>query len=87
MLNKDVRSRLLAFFFHLAMMNGYDESSASFSMNNFLTHDDIAKLIGSTRQTVTTIANQLEDEGLLNISRKKILIPDVKKLQQLVMIS
>jgi CRP/FNR family transcriptional regulator, cyclic AMP receptor protein len=87
MLNKDVRSRLLAFFFHLAMMNGYDESSASFSMNNFLTHDDIAKLIGSTRQTVTTIANQLEDEGLLKISRKKILIPDVKKLQQLVMIS
>ena len=87
MLNKDVRSRLLAFFFHLALMNGYDESSASFSMNNFLTHEDIAKLIGSTRQTVTTIANQLEDDGLLKISRKKILIPDVKKLQQLVMIS
>ena len=87
MLNKDVRSRLLAFFFHLAMMNGYDESSATFSMNNFLTHDDIAKLIGSTRQTVTTNTNQLEDEGLLKISRKTILIPDVKKLRQLVMIS
>lgn len=87
MLNKDVRSRLLAFFYHLAIMDGYDGSSASYSIDNFLTHDDIAKLIGSARQTVTTFINQLEEEGLLKISRKKILIPDVKKLEQLVMVT
>ena len=87
MLNKDVRSRLLSFFYHLAIMDGYDGSFASYSVNNFLTHDDIAKLIGSARQTVTTFINQLEDEGLLKISRKKIFIPDVKKLEQLVMVT
>ncbi|MEP6701125.1 MAG: Crp/Fnr family transcriptional regulator, partial [Bacteroidota bacterium] len=87
MLNKDVRSRLLAFFYHLAIMDGYDGSSASYSIDNFLTHDDIAKLIGSARQTVTTFINQLEEEGLLKISRKKILIPDFKKLEQLVMVT
>ena len=85
MLNKDVRSRLLAFFYHLAIMNGYDGMAESYSMNNFLTHEDIAKLIGSTRQTVTTFVNLLKEDGLLKISRKKIQIPDVKKLQQLVM--
>ncbi len=87
MLNKDVRTRLLAFFYNLAMIDGYDGSTTSYSFDNFLTHDDIAKLIGSARQTVTTFINQLEEEGLLKISRKKILVPDVKKLQQLVIVT
>lgn len=87
MLNKDVRSRLLAFFYNLAMMEGYNGDTATFSFNNFLTHDDIAKLIGSARQTVTTVINQLEEEGLLKISRKKITLPDTKKLRQLVMVT
>jgi CRP/FNR family transcriptional regulator, cyclic AMP receptor protein len=87
MLNKDVRSRLLAFFYHLALVNGFDKISVSFSMDNFLTHDDIAKLIGSARQTVTSFINHLEEEGLLKISRKKILLPDMKKLHQLVIVT
>ncbi len=84
MLNRDVRSRLLAFFYNLAMMEGYDGTSTAYSFPNFLTHDDIAKLIGSARQTVTTFISQLDDEGILKISRKKIYIPDVRKLGQLV---
>jgi CRP/FNR family transcriptional regulator len=87
MLNKDVRSRLLAFFYHLAIMDGYDGSTASWMIENFLTHGDIGKLIGSSRQTVTTFINQLEEEGLIKISRKKILIPDVKEVQELVMVT
>lgn len=87
MLNKDVRSRLLAFFYHLAIKNGYNSTAESFFLDNFLTHEDIAKLIGSTRQTVTTFLNQMEDEGLLKITRKKIFIPDVKKIQQLVIVT
>ncbi len=87
MLNKDVRSRVLAFFYHLAVMDGYDGSSPSYTMSNFLTHDDIAKLIGSARQTVTTMINQLEGEGLLKISRKKIIITDAAKLKQLVVVT
>jgi CRP/FNR family transcriptional regulator, cyclic AMP receptor protein len=87
MLNKDVRSRLLAFFYHLADIHGCDDSSTAYSFDNFLTHDDVAKLIGSARQTVTTFINQLEEEGLLKISRKKITIPDTKKLRQLVIVT
>ena len=87
MLNKDVRSRLLAFFYNLAVMEGYDGISPSCTIDNYLTHDDVAKLIGSARQTVTTFINQLEDEGLLKISRKKIFIPDMKKVQQLVVVT
>jgi len=84
MLNKDVRSRLLAFFYNLAMMDGYDGQAAGYTMENFLTHEDIAKLIGSARQTVTTFINQLEEEGVLLINRKKITLPDMQKLRKLV---
>ena len=87
MLNKDVRSRILAFFYNLAMIDGYDGSTTSYSFDNFLTHDDMAKLIGSARQTVTSFISQLEEEELLKITRKKILITDVKKLQQLVIVT
>lgn len=87
MLNKDVRSRLLAFYYHLAQLEGYDGSGIAFSFRNFLTHDDVAKLIGSARQTVTTVISQLEEEGLVKISRKKITIPDMGKLKQLVIVT
>ena len=87
MLNKDVRARLLAFFYQLAINNGYDGAGGSFEMDNFLTHEDIARLIGSARQTVTTFINQLEEEGLLKLSRKQITLPDVKKIQKLVIVT
>lgn len=87
MLNKDVRTRLLGLFYHLARQNGYDGSSLTFRMENFLTHDEIARLIGSARQTVTTMISQLEEEGLLKLSRQEILIPDIKKLQKLVIVT
>ena len=87
MLNNDVRSRLLGFFYQLAKQSGYDGEAQSFSLDNFLTHDEIARLIGSARQTVTTFINQLEEEGLVKISRREISIPDVKKLQKLVIVT
>lgn len=87
MLNKDVRSRLLGFFYQLIMQDGYDGSSQSHDIDNFLTHDDIARLIGSARQTVTTAINQLEDDGYIKITRQKIYISDVKALQKLVIVT
>jgi CRP/FNR family transcriptional regulator, cyclic AMP receptor protein len=87
MLNKDVRTRLLAFFYHLAMIDGYQGITVSHTLDNFLTHEDIAKLIGSARQTVTSFIKQLEEDGLVKISRKQIMIPDMKKLHQLVIVT
>jgi len=80
LLNKDVRTRLIGFFYQLAMQHGCKEDQVSCSIENFLTHDDIARLIGSSRQTVTTIINELEAEGMLSFSRQQIEIKDVKLL-------
>ena len=80
LLNKDVRPRLIGFFYQLVLQHGYKEDQDSCCIENFLTHEDIARLIGSSRQTVTTTINELESEGILTFSRQLIDIKDVKLL-------
>jgi CRP/FNR family transcriptional regulator len=83
LLQRDVRSRLLYFFSSLTRQFPSHMSENRFSMENILTHDDVARLIASTRQTVTTMLSQLQQEDLIVFSRKQLEIPDVKKLQKL----
>jgi len=45
-----------------------------------LTHEDIAKLTGTTRQTTTTVFNKLEKEGIIVYDRNRILIKDINRL-------
>lgn len=84
LLNKDVKTRLLDFFWQLLQLNTGDETPAGFCIPNYLTHEDIAHLIGSSRQTVTTMINELAEEGVLSYNRQQICFPDVKKIKKLV---
>lgn len=45
-----------------------------------LTHEDIAKLTGTTRQTTTTVFNKLEKDGVITYDRNRILVKDITKL-------
>lgn len=76
-LNKDVRTRLIQFLLQLSVQKGKIITSNTASIERFLSHEDIAKLIGSTRQTVTTLLNQLSKEKLIKISKTNILINDI----------
>lgn len=81
LLQRDVKERLLYFFFNLTRQFPQYVQGNSFDMTNILTHEDVARLIASSRQTVTTFINQLEQEGMILFSRQLLQIPDVKKLQ------
>ncbi len=83
LLQRDVRSRLLYFFHSLTLQYKTHLHDNVFEITNFLTHDDVARLIGSSRQTVTTMLNELEKEGHVQFSRQTIKIADVKKMQNL----
>ena len=83
LLNKDVRSRLLNFFYQLLQLNLADQTSGGLCIPNYLTHEDIAHLVGSSRQTVTTMINELAEENVLTYNRQQICFPDVKKIQKL----
>ncbi len=81
-LNKDVKSRLAQLLLQLAKdKNAVVNNTAA--IDKFLTHDDIAKLIGSSRQTVTTSLNQFEKENIIKITKKEILINDVASLKKI----
>ncbi len=81
LLNKDVKTRLVNFLVMLAKEEGESEDGNQYNIQNFLTHEDIAQLIGSSRQTVTTLLNELENAGFVNVTRQVIKIPSVKSLQ------
>jgi len=82
LLNKDVKTRLVHFFWQLVEQKLGDHTAEGFCIPNYLTHEDIANLIGSSRQTVTTMINELEGEGILSYDRNQICFLNVKKLQK-----
>ncbi len=83
MLHADVKTRLIRFFYDMIQSSNLSLSENSVTLDNFLTHDDIAHLIGSTRQTVTMVFNEPEIKQLVNISRKYIIIPDIKAMHKM----
>jgi CRP/FNR family transcriptional regulator len=82
LLHKDVKTRLIGFLVMLAREEGETIDADSYTIQNFLTHDDIAQLIGSSRQTVTTMLNELEATNFISVNRQVIQIPSVKSLQK-----
>ncbi len=82
LLNRDVKTRLIHFLWQLVEQNLVESTAEGFCMPNYLTHEDIASLIGSSRQTVTTMINELETDGILSYNRQEICFLDVKKLQK-----
>ncbi len=81
-LNSNVKTRLLHFITELIYSNPNCIQANSFRMNNFLTHDDIARLIGSSRQTVTMSIKELEIKKYLKISRRQIQIDNIKAIEK-----
>ena len=78
---KDVRTRLVEFIADMAEESG-KESGSTVRVTHFYTHKDIADLIGTSRQTVTTTLNELKGEGLLDFNRKEFVIPNLADLKK-----
>jgi CRP/FNR family cyclic AMP-dependent transcriptional regulator len=76
---KDARTRIIEFLKDAAAWKGKKVGFETMIPTK-LTHKDIAALTGTSRQTVTTILNELKEQNLINFDRKKILIRDLDKL-------
>lgn len=77
---KDARTRIIDFIRDMAEESG-KEVGDEIMVKHFLTHQDIANLTASSRQTVTTVLNELKEDNLIYFERKKILIRDLDKLK------
>lgn len=77
---KDARTRIVDFLKELAEENGV-EVGAEIMVKHHLTHQDIANLTASSRQTVTTVLNELRTNNLIYFERKKFLIRNLEELK------
>lgn len=76
---KDARTRIIEFLKDMAEERGQKVGFETM-IKNHLTHKDIASLTGTSRQTVTTVLNELRELNIINFDRRRILIRDVAKL-------
>ena len=77
---KDARTRIIEFLKDAAAWKGRKVGFETMIPTK-LTHKDIASLTGTSRQTVTTILNELKEANLIYFDRRKILIRDFEELK------
>jgi CRP-like cAMP-binding protein len=77
---KDARSRVVEFIIDMAEEQG-EKVGLETMIKNSLTHQDIANLTATSRQTVTSVLNDLRSRNLINFNRKQILVRDLKTLR------
>jgi len=77
---KDARTRIIEFIKDTASWKGKKVGFETLIPTK-LTHKDIASLTGTSRQTVTTILNELKEQNLINFDRRRILIRDLERLK------
>lgn len=77
---KDARTRVVEFIKDTAAWKGKKVGFETLIPTK-LTHQDIAALTGTSRQTVTTILNDLKEKNLINFDRKRILVRDLEALR------
>jgi CRP/FNR family transcriptional regulator len=73
LVSKDARTRMITFLKEWAEKEGV-VSGDKIIIENYLTQNDIAQIICTSRQTATQLINELEEQKLISYNRKHIVI-------------
>ena len=76
---KDSRTRIIEFLRELAEKKGR-QIGYEREVRKFFTHQEIANLTATSRQTVTTVLNELRNKNVLTFNRRRMLVRDMEKL-------
>lgn len=79
LLYRNNRERLTHLLLELSEQYG-NATSEGIELSIRLSHQDLASIIGATRETVTTLLGEMQSEKLLQIRRQRLLILDLRKL-------
>jgi CRP/FNR family transcriptional regulator, cyclic AMP receptor protein len=81
-LHKEVKERLILFLKQLLQDAVKPRVVTEFQViiPNYLTHEEIAHLIGTSRQTVTSLFNELEETGICIYTRREITFNNLQKI-------
>lgn len=78
---KDSRTRIIEFLYELGVSKG-QRVGYEMLVRKFMTHQEIANLTATSRQTVTTVLNELRNKNLLTFNRRRLLIRDMDALKK-----
>ena len=79
LISKDAKTRLYQFLKNWAEQEGSKNGNVV-TIENYLTQNDIAQIICTSRQTATQLLNEMESNNLLSYNRKEIIIQDITKI-------
>ena len=79
LISKDAKTRLVLFLKDWAEKEG-TQIGNKVIIENYLTQNDIAQIICTSRQTATQLLNEMEAKGTLLYNRKEIIIADITTL-------
>jgi CRP-like cAMP-binding protein len=77
---KDARSRIVNFLHEVVLKRGR-QVGYEMLLKHSLTHQDIANITCTSRQTVTLVLNELRKENLIYFNRGRILVRDMEVLK------
>lgn len=77
---KDSRSRIVELLIEMVEKKG-QRVGYEWVVRKFITHQEIANLTATSRQTVTTVLNDLRNKNLLTFNRRRLLVRDMDALK------
>lgn len=80
MVFQDAQSRIVDCLLHMVEHQG-ERVGYEWVVRQFITHQEIANLTATSRQTVTSVLNDLRNEGLIKFNRRRLLVHDLEALQ------
>lgn len=79
LINDDVQTRIKKLILRLGTRYGV-RVGQDIHLNIHLTHQEIADMVGTTRQTVTSVLGQLQRQGLMRLESRRIHIESMELL-------
>jgi CRP-like cAMP-binding protein len=82
LLHKDARTRIIEYLKDLAEERG-QKVGEEVLVKQFFKHKDIASLTATSRQTVTTVLNELREKKIINFDRKRLLLRNIEEIKKM----
>ncbi|HET6872821.1 MAG TPA: Crp/Fnr family transcriptional regulator [Sporolactobacillaceae bacterium] len=80
LMSNDVHHRTIHTLLRLANDNSQKDEEGIL-LNTPITNQDLANMVGTSRETINRLLNQFKKEGLIEINKRKIRIKDMQSLK------
>jgi CRP-like cAMP-binding protein len=74
------RTRILGYLVNLIEEKG-DRVGFEWVIRRFMSHQDIANITATSRQTVNAVLNELRRDGVITFNRRRLLVRDLDRLK------